>query len=94
MLYKWLLFKGLACRLTAPGQRPRQRNIRSDGGEWEANRSEIKMEKKLGSGNFGVVYKGMELLDCQISRFYLLKVKLVWLSPTLFIITDRNRIYL
>ena len=37
---------------------PRPQNIRSAGGEWEANRSEIKMEKKLGSGNFGIVYKG------------------------------------
>ena len=51
---------GLACRLTEPAHRPRPiKNIRSDGGEWEVNRSEIKIERKLGSGNFGIVFKGI-----------------------------------
>ena len=51
---------GLACRLTEPAHRPRPiKNIRSDGGEWEVNRTEIKIERKLGSGNFGIVFKGI-----------------------------------
>ena len=51
---------GLACRLTEPAHRPRpKKNIRSDGGEWEVNRSEIKIERKLGSGNFGIVFEGI-----------------------------------
>ena len=51
---------GLACRLTDAAHRPRPKNnIRSDGGEWEVNRSEIKIETKLGSGNFGIVFKGI-----------------------------------
>ena len=57
------IFQGLACRLTEPGRRPRQQNVRSEGGEWETNRSEITREKKLGSGNYGVVYKGDSFLQ-------------------------------
>ena len=60
--------KGLACRLTEPGRMPRPQNIRSAGGEWEANRSEIKMEKKLGSGNFGIVYKGKAFMSILVSN--------------------------
>ena len=49
---------------------PRPHNIRSAGGEWEANRSEIKMEKKLGSGNFGIVYKGKSFMCIPVSKFF------------------------
>ena len=54
--------KGLACLLTEICIKPRSTNeIAEGGGKWDISRSELKKDKELGRGNFGIVYKGMLL---------------------------------
>ena len=52
--------RGLACLLTEVCIKPRSTNeIAEDGGKWDIPRSELKIDKELGRGNFGIVFKGM-----------------------------------
>ena len=51
--------KGLACLLTEVCIKPRSTNeIAEGGGKWDIPRTELKKDKELGRGNFGIVYKG------------------------------------
>ena len=51
--------RGLACLLTEECIKPRSQNIIGDnGGKWDIPRSELTKDKELGSGHFGIVYKG------------------------------------
>ena len=52
--------RGLACLLTEVCIKPRSTNeIAEGGGKWDIPRTELKKDKELGRGNFGIVYKGM-----------------------------------
>ena len=55
--------RGLACLLTEECIKPRLQNIiRDSGGKWNIPRSELTKDKELGSGHFGIVYKGVDIV--------------------------------
>ena len=52
--------RGLACLLTTECIKPRSQNIIGDSsGKWDIPRIELTKNRELGSGNFGIVYKGI-----------------------------------
>ena len=59
--------RGLACLLTEVCIKPRSSNeIADGGGKWDIPSSELKKEKELGRGNFGIVYKGRFHNHCEL----------------------------
>ena len=51
--------RGLGCLLTEVCIKPRSTNeIAEGGGQWDIPRTELKKDKELWIGNFGIVYKG------------------------------------
>ena len=61
--------------LTEECIKPRSQNIIGDsGGKWDVPKSELTKDKELGSGHFGIVYKGLDKLDMDLLRKTVLNI--------------------